>query len=387
MNTRNSQNLKKTSILILINSLDFLLSHRKELILRYSSEFDECTVIFGTASPESIDSFKRFGINLKHSRFLKNKVKLLDLLYFFRILLFIKTLKPQVVQSITIKAILAHAAIVNIFPIRLNIFAFAGLGRLFNTARRKKFHYAFALKLLQSSLRDLDGAIVTQNNADLRLLRRFLVGSRFEYIKTMGSGIRTADYEIYQNKSQKPIPTMLFASRLLMEKGVNLYIGASSVLKKNGYEFKALIAGKIDRNDAEYISIEEIEAAEQNRYCEYLGEIDNLHAIWKSIDILVLPSKYNEGVPKVILEALAAKCVVVASNRACMREILVDGENSILVDEPYQENLSEHLALLIEDLDQRQKLTNFQLDSFELDVQDVVNAHMKLIGKQSVEEP
>lgn len=382
MNTRNSQSLKKTSILILINSLDFLLSHRKELLLCYNKKFDECTVIFGTASIESIESFDQFGINVKHYRFLEKNIGFFDLFHLYRMLLFIRAFKPQVIHSITIKAILAHAVIANIFPNRLNIFAFAGLGRLFNTKKRKKKHYALALSLLQRSLRNLEGAIVTQNSADLRLLNKFLIGSRFEYIQTMGSGIRSADYKKYRTKSQKPIPTMLFASRLLVEKGVRCYIDSCSALKKNGYEFSALVAGKIDCNDGDYISKAEIAAAEQSGYCKYLGDIDNLHSIWPSIDIFVLPSKYNEGVPKVILEALAAKCVVVASNRPCMREILINGENSILVDEPYQEGLTKHLAKIVEDLEQRKKLTNFQLDSFKTDVDEVVKAHMDFIDKR-----
>lgn len=54
--------------------------------------------------------------------------------------------------------------------------------------------------------------------------------------------------------------------------------------------------------------------------------------IYERIDILVLPSLYKEGLPNVILESLAMKTPIIASNIGGISEVLQDGQNGYLVE-------------------------------------------------------
>ena len=49
-------------------------------------------------------------------------------------------------------------------------------------------------------------------------------------------------------------------------------------------------------------------------------------------DIFLLPSLYGEGLPMALLEAMAAGCVVVASEMASVASVIRDGFNGYLVE-------------------------------------------------------
>lgn len=80
---------------------------------------------------------------------------------------------------------------------------------------------------------------------------------------------------------------------------------------------------------------------------KFLGYVADMPALWPALDCLLLTSRY-EGLPITILEAMACRVPIVASNLDGMREILRDGENADLVPpgepEPYAERLRRLIA-------------------------------------------
>ena len=69
----------------------------------------------------------------------------------------------------------------------------------------------------------------------------------------------------------------------------------------------------------------------------YYGGVVSGAEKWKRLaesDIFLLPSRYGEGLPLAMLEAMAARCVVIASDVASVRAVIKDGENGLMV-EPY----------------------------------------------------
>ena len=63
----------------------------------------------------------------------------------------------------------------------------------------------------------------------------------------------------------------------------------------------------------------------------FSGEIRNNIGCWiRSLDVLMLTSKWGESFPNTILEAMACGVPVVATDVSAVREIIVDGENGYL---------------------------------------------------------
>jgi glycosyltransferase involved in cell wall biosynthesis len=371
---------KFKSIMIFVNDLDFLLSHRKELVQRYHSEFHKCFVVYGKAAPASLKVAKEIGLTTYNSFLLQNKFSLYDFLRLISLLIFFIKIRPCLAHSITIKAILVHSILGCLVPIQSNLFAFAGLGKLFEKSLRKKIFHKSIIFFLKVFINRVGGTVIIQNKSDLRILKKTFGSEKLSYVRTLGSGINIDEFKRYDRKQQSRIPTLLFASRLLKAKGIEAYIDAVTTLKLAGYRFNAKIAGKLVKMDNDYISESKLIEFSAYEDCEYLGEVKNMHMLWPKIDIFVLPSSYNEGVPKVILEAHAARCAIVCSKRKCMTEIIKDKHNGRVIPKPYDTNLLEILADLIPNLVARQNFADACGAIDKLDVEQVVSTHLQTIA-------
>jgi Glycosyltransferase len=107
-----------------------------------------------------------------------------------------------------------------------------------------------------------------------------------------------------------------------------------------------------------------VEELELNDYVEFLGKIPNqeLPQYYSSADIFVLPSIVDsrgdtEGLGVVLLEALAARCAVVASNVGGITDIIKDNYTGLLVEQKNSIDLANKINLLIEDEELRQRVS------------------------------
>jgi len=79
----------------------------------------------------------------------------------------------------------------------------------------------------------------------------------------------------------------------------------------------------------------------------WIGSDDKLKALYESA-MLILPS-HSEGIPNVILEAMATRTPIVATFVGGMKEILRDGENAMTVEVNNPVCLSEKILKLLQD--------------------------------------
>jgi Glycosyltransferase len=86
----------------------------------------------------------------------------------------------------------------------------------------------------------------------------------------------------------------------------------------------------------------------------WIGEKEKLQALYEST-LLVLPS-HTEGIPNVILEAMATRTPLVATSVGGLKDILRDGENALIVEVNNPTDLSNKICRLLNDDELRRHL-------------------------------
>jgi glycosyltransferase involved in cell wall biosynthesis len=114
---------------------------------------------------------------------------------------------------------------------------------------------------------------------------------------------------------------------------------------------------------------------------------DEVASLMTGCEILVLPSR-TEGMPKVLLEAMAARRTFIASRVGGIPTYVEDGKNGLLFDPEDVEQLAEKMSLLLSDRDYAARLADegnrrvFELWSEERYVENFRNMIVRVIGAE-----
>ncbi len=128
--------------------------------------------------------------------------------------------------------------------------------------------------------------------------------------------------------------TFLFVGKLIEKKGLDSLIHASKILKDKNLDFNLVIVGGGPLEQSlRYLS----GSLGLMQYIKFMGWVknDSLPDIYSASDVLVVPSIFDkkgetEGLPVVIVEAMACGIPVIGSRISGIPEIVSDNENGML---------------------------------------------------------
>ncbi|MBY0490097.1 MAG: glycosyltransferase family 4 protein [Gemmatimonadaceae bacterium] len=121
-------------------------------------------------------------------------------------------------------------------------------------------------------------------------------------------------------------PVVAFFGRLSAEKGVSDFAKALSILSSRGESFSVLVAGDgPERSDLEHAT------RQLGIDANFVGHLPSVTELYHQVDVVVLPS-LSEGMPNVLLEALASDTPVVATAVGDVAAILTDPEAGFLIE-------------------------------------------------------
>ena len=126
---------------------------------------------------------------------------------------------------------------------------------------------------------------------------------------------------------------LLFAARLLKGKGLYELVEAVSRLRKKGIKVSLNVAGIIDDDSKETISVEVLENWHQQNKIKWLGQVNQgMAEVIAQNDVIVLPTRYGEGLPRILIEANACHRPVITTDIGGCRDFVIDGENGLIVE-------------------------------------------------------
>lgn len=122
--------------------------------------------------------------------------------------------------------------------------------------------------------------------------------------------------------------TIGFIGNIMIEKGILNLLEAFSDLVKNHSEIRLKIIG--DGPD-KFTVMNFINDKGLQEYVDFAASYTDPDAIYKNIDILILPSQMKEGLPISILEAMARGILTISTSSEAIKDLLINEETGIVL--------------------------------------------------------
>ncbi|MGK3126782.1 glycosyltransferase family 4 protein [Candidatus Pantoea formicae] len=304
--------------------------------------------------------------DLNIDRFSINLVSNAKLLIEFHKL--IKKIKPDLIHTITIKP-----NIIGGFIARMNkvpqIISIVGLGRVFLSDNYLKKLIGLFYKAILFNNDNIQ--MIFEHAADKTAILNMSNISPGKLHVIDGAGIDVEQFPYYPEKCGTTT-NILFASRLLKAKGLELLVESVRQLKNEGLPLELLVAGISDDEDPDKIPIDLIEEWSSRELIVWLGKRNDVDALLKNCNIMVLPTKYAEGIPRIILEACSIGRACVVGNMPGCQSVISDKINGMVLKKHSVDELKECLRFLVENPDVRKEfgIRSSQLikDKFSKDI-------------------
>lgn len=365
-------------LLFVVNVDWFFLSHRLP-IARKAIE-DGYSVHIATTLTRPRTEFERHGIVVHPLEINRSSSSPMSaLILAFHLLRIYRSLRPDVLHLVTIKPLLIGGVVARLVRIPAVVSAVSGMGYVY-VARgpMAALRRWFVDKLYWVALGHPNQRVIFQNDADAEAVKRI---ARLPVAKSLlirGSGV---DLDRF---TASPVPTgmpvVVMAARLLIDKGVNEFYAAASLLKPRFPTVRFVFVGDLDPGNPASLKRVTLESWVNEGLVEWWGHRSDMPLVLSLASLVVLPSAYGEGVPKVLLEAAACGRAVVTTDIPGCRDAIRPGVTGLIVPARDSEALAHAIASLLLDPARCRAMgaagRNLAENSF--DVQEVVGAHLAI---------
>lgn len=224
-----------------------------------------------------------------------------------------------------------------------------GLGQLFTDSvkgatwkqkiLRKVFHYQFKYVVTKFN------KLIVLNEDDKVTLQQFSSASNITVLGGIGVDLKEFNYIPLENKT--PI-RFIFVGRLLKEKGINYYLEAAEIVKCEFNNAEFHILGQVDLAAKNEINSTLFQRLVKNKVVSHFGYVSNVSECLANSSVFVLPSYYQEGVPRSTQEAMAIGRAVITTNSVGCKDTVIDGYNGYLVNKFDSEDLANKMIKFLQ---------------------------------------
>ncbi len=369
------------TILFVINSDSFFISHRLPIALAAKKEGYEVHVAAGS---------NRCFIELSELGLIVHKISLdrksggliSNLKTFIEISKLYLQIKPHIVHLVTIKPILLGGIAARLFNVPALVAAFSGLGTIYTdlgfkaTIRRGIVGGLYRFALGHKTI-----TVIFQNEDDLQIVSKLAKLKKKNIFLIKGSGVDLTKFRPKKNQDIR-VPIILCPTRMLKNKGVNEFLEAAMILKKQTLNARFVLVGDVDLGNPETISENTIKSWDDEGIIEWWGFQKNMPEILNRSYVVVLPS-YREGLPKVLIEAAATGTAVITTDVPGCRDSIIDSQTGILVEARNSVALARAIQFALDNpkLIKQMGLSGRSLAENCFDIRSVIKQHLSIYKK------
>lgn len=288
---------------------------------------------------------------------MKREISLLnDIVSFCRLCRVINRVKPVIIHGSTPKAGFLSMLAGSVIGLPVRIFFMRGL--------RSSTLQGWKKKLVKSmeklTCKMADQVICTSNSVrTLAIAEEICAPDRIKVLHNgTGNGINTRRFDPARFSEQDRerirqdvgIPdkarVLLFAGRVVREKGIVELMGAWERLKIKRGDLHLVLAGGWAGEDRLPHELRHITG--ENERLHVLGEVEDVAPLYSIADIFVLPS-YREGIPIAVLEASAMGVPVITTKIPGCIDAVEDGVTGILIPPRDEEAIFLAVSKILDD--------------------------------------
>ena len=156
-------------------------------------------------------------------------------------------------------------------------------------------------------------------------------------------------------KGVRDVPTLGIVATLRSWKGHDALLDAFERLRPRFPEWQLLIVG--DGPQRERLEAR-VRALGLDAIVRFVGNVDDVPAWLPTLDLFVLPSSGDEGVPQSIMQAMACGLPVVSTSVGAIREAVQHERTGLVIPPRDPDALVDALAALMGDADRRQQFAS-----------------------------
>jgi glycosyltransferase involved in cell wall biosynthesis len=222
-----------------------------------------------------------------------------------------------------------------------------GLGHAFITGGMTSRLAGMGYKIARSRT----DTIIFQNRDDLALFVQSGWVHEDAAKLILGSGVDVERFHLVDRQERNgTAPIVIMMGRLLRQKGIPEFVEVARRIKDEWPKARFLLAGEEDLVHPDAVTKQWLR---EQQSVEYLGRLSDVLPLLSKADLLLFPSYYREGLPRVILEAAATGLPTVAFDVPGVREAVLDGTTGYLVPFRDVDGLIQKVRTLLENEEKR----------------------------------
>lgn len=241
----------------------------------------------------------------------------------------------------------------------LNVATVTGVGYSLSGAGSSLKHLPVqivAKMMYRAAMRHCD-RVIFQNEHDQQLFVKKKIAQPEQTEVIPGSGIDMSHFHPSKWKPHsEPIRFVLLA-RMLISKGVADFVEAAELtMKRTGKKCEFILVGPLDPENPSSIAQAQIREWVDQGVVKWDGAVEDSVEAYAQADVAVLPSYYNEGLSRSLVEAAAMGLPIITTDNAGCRDTVDPGRSGIVVPMRNVEALADAMCRLAEDVAARRDM-------------------------------
>jgi len=378
-------------LLFVVNEAYFFVSHRLPIALEAQRRgYDVHIAAPGDNvwAPKnySISDLANYGLTFHEIPMSRRGTHLVqEIQTFWALLGLYRRLRPKIVHHLTIKPNIYGGIAARWSGVPCVVYAITGLGQMFVATQGLLLRCRpVVLMLMRYAMGHDNARVIVQNRSDREFLVENAVVNIDDTVLIQGSGVDLAAFAPVPEPGGDPV--IILPSRLIWEKGIQEFVDAARLLRKKGVAARFALVGNTHASNPRAVPEEVLRGWADEGVMEWWGRREDMPKVMAASHIICLPSKYGEGVPKVLLEAAAAGRPVVAIDTPGCREVIENGVEGVLVPVGDCAALADALHRLIKNSDRRRQMGAAARTRAvrDLSIEQVVNRTLEIYSEIAV---